>query len=122
MTTFTRLARLTPLAAALAALPAFATNGYFPHGYGLKASGMGGAATALAQDSMGGATNPASMVFAGSRLDIGATVFSPRRAAALGVAARRFRRSTATSRATATTSWCRSSATTACSTPTCRPA
>lgn len=79
MTTFIRFARLTPLAAALAALPAFATNGYFPHGYGLKASGMGGASTALAQDSMGGATNPASMVFSGSRLDLGATIFSPRR-------------------------------------------
>jgi long-chain fatty acid transport protein len=79
MTTFTRLARFSPLAAALVGVPAFATNGYFPHGYGLKANGMAGASTALAQDSMGGATNPASMVFAGSRFDIGATVFSPRR-------------------------------------------
>lgn len=76
-----RLARLAPIAATLAALPAFATNGYFPHGYGLKAKGMGGTATALAQDSMGGATNPAAMVWAGSRLDVGADVFSPRRSA-----------------------------------------
>ena len=73
------LARLAPLAAALAAAPAFATNGYFPHGYGLKAKGMGGVSTALAQDAMGGATNPASMVWAGSRIDVGADVFSPRR-------------------------------------------
>ncbi|MCE3269876.1 MAG: outer membrane protein transport protein (OMPP1/FadL/TodX) [Ramlibacter sp.] len=79
MTNFHRLARLLPLTAAMAALPAFATNGYFPHGYGLKAKGMGGVSTALAQDSMGGATNPASMVWAGSRFDIGADVFSPRR-------------------------------------------
>ena len=79
MTTVRHLARLTPLAAALVALPALATNGYFPHGYGLKANGMAGASTAMAQDSMGGATNPASMVFAGSRMDLGATVFSPRR-------------------------------------------
>jgi long-chain fatty acid transport protein len=79
MTNFTRLARFSPLVAALVAMPALATNGYFPHGYGLKANGMAGASTALAQDSMGGATNPASMGFAGSRLDIGATLFSPRR-------------------------------------------
>jgi long-chain fatty acid transport protein len=69
--------KLVPLAAALAALPAFATNGYFAHGYGLKAKGMAGASTALAQDSLGGATNPASMVWAGSRLDIGADIFMP---------------------------------------------
>jgi long-chain fatty acid transport protein len=81
MKTIRKLARLAPLAAALAALPAFATNGYFSHGYGLKAKGMGGTSTALAQDSLGGATNPASMVWAGSRLDIGADVFSPRRSA-----------------------------------------
>jgi long-chain fatty acid transport protein len=74
-----RLTGLLPLAAALAAAPAFATNGYFPHGYGLKAKGMGGTSTALAQDSMGGATNPASMVWAGSRMDIGLEIFSPRR-------------------------------------------
>jgi long-chain fatty acid transport protein len=28
------------------ATSAFATNGYFSHGYGIKAKGMGGAATA----------------------------------------------------------------------------
>jgi long-chain fatty acid transport protein len=81
MRNFQRLARWAPLAAAMTALPAFATNGYFPHGYGLKAKGMGGVSTALAQDSMGGATNPASMVWAGSRFDVGADVFSPRREA-----------------------------------------
>jgi len=79
MEILTRALRLAPLAAALAALPAFATNGYFPHGYGLKAKGMGGTATALAQDALGGATNPASMVWAGSRLDLGLELFSPRR-------------------------------------------
>jgi long-chain fatty acid transport protein len=76
-----RIHRLIPLAAALVGLPAFATNGYFPHGYGMKALGMGGASTAMAQDSMGGATNPASMVWAGSRWDIGLNLFSPRREA-----------------------------------------
>jgi len=66
-------------AACLAAGPALATNGYFPHGYGLKAKGMGGTSTALAQDSLGGATNPAAMVWAGSRLDVGVDLFMPKR-------------------------------------------
>ncbi|EHR72115.1 long-chain fatty acid transport protein [Burkholderiales bacterium JOSHI_001] len=56
-----------------------ATNGYFPHGYGIKAKGMGGASTAMADDALGGATNPAKMVFVGSRLDLGLELFSPHR-------------------------------------------
>jgi long-chain fatty acid transport protein len=72
--------RATAFAAALACtLPALATNGYFPHGYGLKAKGMGGASTALAEDALGGATNPAKMVWVGSRLDLGLEWFSPHR-------------------------------------------
>ena len=71
--------RLIPLAAACIAGPALATNGYFPHGYGIKAQGMGGVSAALAQDSLGGATNPAGMVWAGSRIDVGAEVFMPKR-------------------------------------------
>ena len=71
------LYRLTPLCALLVAGAASATNGYFPHGYGMKSQGMGGASTALAQDSYGGANNPASMVWVGSRLDVGAAWFSP---------------------------------------------
>ena len=65
------------------ALPgaAMATNGYFSSGYGMKANGMGGAATAMADDAFGGANNPASMVFAGDRLDLGVTLFSPKRSA-----------------------------------------
>jgi long-chain fatty acid transport protein len=71
--------RLSPLAASVLALPALATNGYFPHGYGLKAKGMGGASTALVQDAMGGATNPASMVWAGNVFNFGGDVFMPHR-------------------------------------------
>ena len=56
---------------------AHATNGYFSHGYGMKAKGMGGAATAMAIDAMGGANNPASMVWVGDRLDVGVDWFSP---------------------------------------------
>lgn len=75
--------RKTQLVVALAALgfvgSAFATNGYFSHGYGMKAKGMGGAATAMAVDTFGGANNPASMVWVGNRIDLGADLFSPRR-------------------------------------------
>lgn len=60
---------------------AYATNGYFSHGYGMKAKGMGGAATASSDDAFGGANNPASMAFVGNRLDLGADLFSPRREA-----------------------------------------
>ena len=56
---------------------ALATNGYFSHGYGMKAKGMAGASTALAADAFGGASNPASMVWVGDRLDIGLDWFSP---------------------------------------------
>ncbi len=58
---------------------ALATDGYFPHGYGMKAKGMGGASVAMADDSFGGANNPASMVWAGDRFDIGVDLFSPKR-------------------------------------------
>ncbi len=54
-----------------------ATNGYFGHGYSTKEKGLAGAGTALSQDSMAAATNPAGMAFIGSRLDIGAALFSP---------------------------------------------
>jgi long-chain fatty acid transport protein len=67
--------------AGLAAPAAYATDGYFPHGVGMKAKGMGGAATAVAQDAFGGANNPATMAFAGNRFDIGLDLFSPHRSA-----------------------------------------
>ena len=60
---------------------ASATNGYFSHGYGMKAKGMAGAATATASDSMGGANNPASMAFVGNRFDLGVDWFRPIRSA-----------------------------------------
>jgi long-chain fatty acid transport protein len=60
---------------------AYATNGYFSHGYGMKAKGMAGAATASSDDAFGGANNPASMAFAGNRIDLGVDLFSPIREA-----------------------------------------
>ncbi|MGE5128761.1 MAG: OmpP1/FadL family transporter [Sphingomonadaceae bacterium] len=71
------------LAALIAALPlaAQATDGYFSHGFGMKAKGMGGASIAVAQDAFGGANNPATMAFAGNQWAIGVDLFSPHRKA-----------------------------------------
>jgi long-chain fatty acid transport protein len=60
---------------------AMATNGYFSHGYGMKAKGMGGVGIALPQDAMSAATNPAGMVDVGNRLDFGVDMFMPDRTA-----------------------------------------
>ena len=70
---------LVAASASLVAAPASATDGYFSHGYGLIAKGMGGASTATASDTFGGATNPAKMVFVGDRVDLGIDFFSPQR-------------------------------------------
>jgi long-chain fatty acid transport protein len=58
---------------------AYATNGYFSHGYGMKAKGRAGAATATYDDTFGGANNPAAMAFTGDRIDLGLDWFSPSR-------------------------------------------
>ena len=76
---------IVSLAAGMSAsLPGHATDGYFQHGYGLIGKSMGGAATAFAEDSFGGATNPAKGVFVGDRIDLGVDFFSPERSAARG--------------------------------------
>ncbi len=77
--------RLLPAAVAAAFLPlllaspAQATNGYFSHGYGIKAIGMAGAGIALPQDAIAAATNPAGMAVLGNRIDFGLNWFSPDR-------------------------------------------
>ena len=68
-------------AAALAPCAALATDGYFSHGYGMKAKGRGGASTAMTSDAFGGAVNPATMAFVGQRLDAGLDWFRPDRSA-----------------------------------------
>jgi len=66
------------VAAGLAApMSAFATNGYFAHGYGTKSKALGGGGSALPQDAMAAADNPAGMVRVGERMDLGLTLFSP---------------------------------------------
>jgi long-chain fatty acid transport protein len=67
------------VAAAVAAPAAFATNGYFSHGYGIKSKGMAGVGVALPQDSLAAATNPAGMAFVGNRMDFGLDWFRPNR-------------------------------------------
>ena len=74
---FTRLFAFMALAGLAGS--AYATNGMFSHGYGMKSKGMAGAATASSDNAFGGANNPASAAFAGNRLDLGIDLFSPRR-------------------------------------------
>jgi long-chain fatty acid transport protein len=76
-----RFARFAAFCAAALPLAAAATDGYFAHGYGMKAKGMAGASTAVAQDAFGGANNPATMAFAGNQWAIGLDLFSPWRKA-----------------------------------------
>lgn len=75
---FTRSGILAAIIAGLfTTTTAHATNGYFAHGYSTKEKGLAGAGTALSQDAMAAATNPAGMAFIGERMDIGAAIFSP---------------------------------------------
>lgn len=62
---------------------AHATNGYFANGYGETATGSGGAAAALPQDTLVVATNPAGLSSIGNRVDVGADVFVPDRSATI---------------------------------------
>lgn len=77
--------KITRIALALAlagiSVGANATNGYFGHGYGMKAKGMAGAATTNTDDAFFGANNPAAAAFAGNRIDLGVDLFSPIREA-----------------------------------------
>lgn len=67
------------IALLVAATGVQATDGYFSHGYGMKAKGRGGASIAMTGDAFGGANNPASMVRTGDRIDLGVDFFSPQR-------------------------------------------
>lgn len=72
-----KLTLAVALAAAVAAPSAFATTGYFSHGYSMKEKGMAGASFAYSQDALAAAMNPAGMVMAGGRADLGVALFSP---------------------------------------------
>ncbi|HQN65688.1 MAG TPA: TonB-dependent receptor [Methylophilus sp.] len=66
-----------PLLALISSEGVHATDGYFPHGYGVKSQGAGGVGIALPQDTLAIATNPAGLSAIGNRIDIGATWFRP---------------------------------------------
>ena len=67
------------IAVAIAPTTVLATDGYFSHGYGMKALGMAGVSAARTDDTFGGANNPAQGVFVGDRIDLGINWFSPKR-------------------------------------------
>jgi len=67
--------------AACAPFAAHATDGYFSHGYGMEAKGMGGASIAVTGSAFGGANNPATIAFAGNQWALGVDLFSPWRKA-----------------------------------------
>ena len=58
---------------------AHATNGYFAHGFGTKAKGMGGVGMAISRDSFAPATNPAGIAGMESRVDGALAYFRPER-------------------------------------------
>lgn len=73
--------RIALLASGFMSSAAWATDGYFPHGYGMKALGMGGASVAMTDNAFAGANNPATAAFAGNRAELGVNLFSPKRSA-----------------------------------------
>ncbi len=75
--TLCHLAALITLGAPLTS--ALATDGYFPHGTGMKAKGMGGASVTSTDNTFAGANNPAAAAFAGNRFEAGVDVFMPDR-------------------------------------------
>lgn len=60
---------------------AHATNGYFSHGYGIKAKGEAGAGIALPQDALAIATNPSGLTQVDDQIDVGLDWFQPKRSA-----------------------------------------
>ena len=79
--TIARLGVFSALSLILAATPVRATDGYFTHGVGAKAKGMAGAGSALPQDALAIATNPAAATDLDHRLDVGVDIFVPLRSA-----------------------------------------
>ena len=69
--------------AALLSSNAFATNGYFAAGYGVKAEGVAGVGIAFPQDTLAIAINPAGLVDVPDSFDIGVDVFRPERNATI---------------------------------------
>jgi long-chain fatty acid transport protein len=74
------IVRLTITTLSLAvAVNAFATDGYFSNGYGIKSKGRAGVSVTATDDAFGGANNPATVVWAADRIDGGVDWFKPSR-------------------------------------------
>lgn len=58
---------------------AFATDGYYRHGYGIKYSALAGSGVAVSLSSLGAITNPASISNLNTGFEINASYFSPDR-------------------------------------------
>ena len=56
---------------------AFATDGYFSHGYGIRYKALGGSGVSVFYSSLGAANNPAGLVFVGKRFDAEVSFFIP---------------------------------------------
>ena len=76
---FRKLTLVFALLLVFAVQSAFATNGYFSHGYGTQSKGMAGAGIALPLGNFGSANNPASMAFVPQGYQLGIAAFMPAR-------------------------------------------
>lgn len=79
MIKYTKPAVALAAASLLAPISSWATNGYFAHGYSISQAAMGGAGTAMAEDSMIASINPAGIAWVGNRMDVGLSLFHPNR-------------------------------------------
>lgn len=84
MQTRNKLSLALALAASIAPLGAFATNGILPYGNGMSAHGVGGAGIANPADSMSGVDNPALLGKTKDQASVGVSLFNPNRSADVG--------------------------------------
>jgi len=78
------LKHATLVAACMAAMPTYATNGSFLPGFGVKSTGAGGVGIAMQADAMSQVANPANATETGMRADLGMTLFNPKRTSNVG--------------------------------------
>ncbi|EGW54938.1 OmpP1/FadL family transporter [Candidatus Endoriftia persephone] len=74
-----RILLLALISGLFLSLPAMATNGYWSYGYGPKSKSIAGACVAMSFGAMCAASNPASLVRVGNRIEAGASLFAPTR-------------------------------------------
>ena len=76
-----KISKLSILTIIIVALSSnvYATNGYWSYGYGAQSKSMAGACVAMTFGAMCAASNPASMVHVGNRIDFGFSYFVPTR-------------------------------------------